>query len=155
MDLALKLAMIIALVLFLIPLWILVLDKLPKYLKLKKEELELNRDNFFYYIDFDAKRDLLDHIIDEEVQIYVIRNIAWQKVEDIYLNDEDQLKIIREITAIVYAKRLTPAVLSVLKYYYVFNTPEEIQKIVLDRVSIAVLNLSMGANKKVVNIPLM
>ena len=150
----LKLAMITALVLFLIPLWILVLDKLPKYLKLKKEELELNRDNFFYDIDFDAKRDLLDHIIDEEVQIYVIRNIAWQKVEDIYLNDEDQIKIIREITAIVYAKRLTPAVLSVLKYYYVFNTPEEIQKIVLDRVSIAVLNLSMGTNKKVVNIPL-
>lgn len=154
MDMVLKLAMIIASVLFLIPLWILVLDKLPKYLKLKKEELELNRDNFFYDIDFDAKRDLLDHIIDEEVQIYVIRNIAWQKVEDIYLNDEDQLKIIREITAIVYAKRLTPAVLSVLKYYYVFNTPEEIQKIVLDRVSIAVLNLSMGTNKKVVNIPL-
>ena len=154
MDMVLKLAMIIALVLFLIPLWILVLDKLPKYLKLKKEELELNRDNFFYDIDFDAKRDLLDHIIDEEVQIYVIRNIAWQKVEDIYLNDEDQIKIIREITAIVYAKRLTPAVLSVLKYYYVFNTPEEIQKIVLDRVSIAVLNLSMGTNKKVVNIPL-
>ena len=154
MDLVLKLAMIIALVLFLIPLWILVLGKLPKYLKLKKEELELNRDNFFYDIDFDAKRDLLDHIIDEEVQIYVIRNIAWQKVEDIYLNDEDQIKIIREITAIVYAKRLTPAVLSVLKYYYVFNTPEEIQKIVLDRVSIAVLNLSMGTNKKVVNIPL-
>ena len=150
----LKLAMITALVLFLIPLWILVLDKLPKYLKLKKEELELNRDNFFYDIDFDAKRDLLDHIIDEEVQIYVIRNIAWQKVEDIYLNDEDQIKIIREITAIVYAKRLTPAVLSVLKYYYVFNTAEEIQKIVLDRVSIAVLNLSMGTNKKVVNIPL-
>ena len=154
MDMVLKLAMITALVLFLIPLWILVLDKLPKYLKLKKEELELNRDNFFYDIDFDAKRDLLDHIIDEEVQIYVIRNIAWQKVEDIYLNDEDQIKIIREITAIVYAKRLTPAVLSVLKYYYVFNTPEEIQKIVLDRVSIAVLNLSMGTNKKVVNIPL-
>ena len=154
MDMVLKLAMITALVLFLIPLWILVLDKLPKYFKLKKEELELNRDNFFYDIDFDAKRDLLDHIIDEEVQIYVIRNIAWQKVEDIYLNDEDQLKIIREITAIVYAKRLTPAVLSVLKYYYVFNTPEEIQKIVLDRVSIAVLNLSMGTNKKVVNIPL-
>ena len=154
MDMVLKLATIIALVLFLIPLWILVLDKLPKYLKLKKEELELNRDNFFYDIDFDAKRDLLDHIIDEEVQIYVIRNIAWQKVEDIYLNDEDQLKIIREITAIVYAKRLTPAVLSVLKYYYVFNTPEEIQKVVLDRVSIAVLNLSMGTNKKVVNIPL-
>ena len=154
MDMVLKLAMITALVLFLIPLWILVLDKLPKCLKLKKEELELNRDNFFYDIDFDAKRDLLDHIIDEEVQIYVIRNIAWQKVEDIYLNDEDQLKIIREITAIVYAKRLTPAVLSVLKYYYVFNTPEEIQKIVLDRVSIAVLNLSMGTNKKVVNIPL-
>ena len=127
---------------------------MPKYLKLKKEELELNRDNFFYDIDFDAKRDLLDHIIDEEVQIYVIRNIAWQKVEDIYLNDEEQLKIIKEITAIVYSKRLTPAVLSVLKYYYVFNTPEEIQKIVLDRVSIAVLNLSMGTNKKVVNIPL-
>ena len=141
-------------VLFLIPLWILVLDKLPKYLKLKKEELELNRDNFFYDIDFDAKRDLLDHIIDEEVQSYVIRNIAWQKVEDIYLNDEDQIKIIREITAIAYAKRLTPAVLSVLKYYYVFNTPEDIQKIVLDRVSIAVLNLSMNTNKKVVNIPL-
>ena len=154
MDMVLKLAMITALVLFLIPLWILVLDKLPKYLKLKKEELELNRDNFFYDIDFDAKRDILDHIIDEEVQIYVIRNIAWQKVEDIYLNDEDQIKIIREITAIVYAKRLTPAVLSVLKYYYVFNTPEEIQKVVLDRVSIAVLNLSMGTNKKVVNIPL-
>ena len=154
MDMVLKLAMITALVLFLIPLWILVLDKLPKYLKLKKEELELNRDNFFYDIDFDAKRDLLDHIIDEEVQIYVIRNIAWQKVEDIYLNDEDQIKIIREITAIVYAKRLTPAVLSVLKYYYVFNTPEEIQKIVLDRVSIAVLNLSMNTNKKVVNIAL-
>ena len=154
MDMVLKLAMITALVLFLIPLWILVLDKLPKYLKLKKEELELNRDNFFYDIDFDAKRDLLDHIIDEEVQIYVIRNIAWQKVEDIYLNDEDQIKIIREITAIVYAKRLTPAVLSVLKYYYVFNTPEEIQKIVLDRVSIGALNLSMGTNKKVVNIPL-
>lgn len=141
-------------VLFLIPLWILVLDKLPKYLKLKKEELDLSRDNFYYDIDFDAKRDLLDHIIDEEVQIYVIRNIAWQKIEDIYLNDEEQLKIIKEITAIVYSKRLTPAVLSVLQYYYVFNTPAEIQKIVLDRVSIAVLNLSMSTNKKVVNIPI-
>ena len=111
-------------------------------------------DNFFYDIDFDAKRDLLDHIIDEEIQLYVIHNIAWQKREDIYLNEDEQMKIIREITAIVYAKRLTPAVLSVLKYYYVLNSEEDIQKVILNRVSLAVLNLSMGTNKRVIDIPL-
>lgn len=146
-------------VLSLIPLWVLILDKLPKYLDLRKKEYELKKDDFFYSIDLDAKKTLLDDIIAEELQLYKIYNLGWMDNTDMYLNSKDQMKLIHELTYTVYTKRLTPAVISVLQYYYVINgetedkRKESLQKIVLDRVSLAVLNLTIQTNS-VTSIPL-
>lgn len=139
-------------VLFLIPLWVLTFDRLPKIHRLKEKEYELKQDSFYYDIDYDAKRDILDKVIDEEVQLYALYNLGWKKKEELFLNEEQQMKLIKEISAKVYVNRLTPAVMSVLQYYYVFTTEEELEKIVLDRVSLAVLDLSLGTNKPVIDI---
>jgi hypothetical protein len=125
---------------------------LPKIHRLKEKEYELKQDSFYYDIDYDAKRDILDKVIDEEVQLYALYNLGWKKKEELFLNEEQQMKLIKEISAKVYVNRLTPAVMSVLQYYYVFTTEEELEKIVLDRVSLAVLDLSLGTNKPVIDI---
>lgn len=135
-------------VLFQIPLWILILDRLPKYLELRKNEYELKKDDFFYSIDLNAKKSILDDIIAEELQLYKVYNLGWREASSVYLNDEAQLKLIRELTYTICTKRLTPVVLSVLQYYYVFDVNDEksIQKIVIDRVSLAVLDLTLQTN---------
>ena len=119
---------------------------MPKYLDLKESEYELKQDEFYYGIDFDAKSALLDDIIKEELDFYYINNIAFNKPEEVYLNSEMQMKLIGEITAKVYVNRMTPAVLSNLSFYYNFPNEEALQKIIANKVSLAVLNLTLTTN---------
>ena len=125
---------------------------LPRWLSIKEEENELNQDNFYYRIDMSEKRNLLDEIIDEELQRYQILELGYKEPENIWLNDEDQKKLIKNISARVYEKRMTPAVMSTLSYYYVFNNETDLMRIIIDHVSFAVLNLTLKTNTT--NIPL-
>ena len=119
---------------------------LPRWLSIKEEENELNQDNFYYSIDMSEKRNLLDEIIDEELQRYQILELGYKEPENIWLNDEDQKKLIKNISARVYEKRMTPAVMSTLSYYYVFNNETDLMRIIIDHVSFAVLNLTLKTN---------
>ena len=119
---------------------------LPRWLSIKEEENELNQDNFYYSIDMSEKRNLLDEIIDEELQRYQILELGYKEPENVWLNDEDQKKLIKNISARVYEKRMTPAVMSTLSYYYVFNNETDLMRIIIDHVSFAVLNLTLKTN---------
>lgn len=119
---------------------------LPRWLSIKEEENELNQDNFYYSIDMNEKRNLLDEIIDEELQRYQILELGYKEPENVWLNDEDQKKLIKNISARVYEKRMTPAVMSTLSYYYVFNNETDLMRIIIDHVSFAVLNLTLKTN---------
>ena len=119
---------------------------LPRWLSIKEEENELNQDNFYYSIDMSEKRNLLDEIIDEELQRYQILELGYKEPENVWLNDEDQKKLIKNISARVYEKRMTPAVMSTLSYYYVFNNETDLMRIIIDHASFAVLNLTLKTN---------
>ena len=129
-----------------IPLWILVLDRLPKWLEIKNAQYELDQDEFYYGIDFEAKSDLLDTIINEEVNRYYILKLGYKKPEEIWLKDEDQRKLIKDIAARVYAKRMTPAVIANISFYYRFNDDKELLELIMDKTSFAVINLAMKTN---------
>ena len=119
---------------------------LPRWLSIKEEENELNQDNFYYSIDMSEKRNLLDEIIDEELQRYQILELGYKEPEKVWLNDEEQKKLIKKISARVYEKRMTPAVMSTLAYYYVFNNETELMRIIIDHTAFAVLNLTLTTN---------
>ena len=119
---------------------------LPRWLSIKEEENELNQDNFYYSIDMSEKRNLLDEIINEELQRYQILELGYKEPENVWLNDEDQKKLIKNISARVYEKRMTPTVMSTLSYYYVFNNETDLMRIIIDHVSFAVLNLTLKTN---------
>ena len=91
---------------------------MPNWLDIKRGKLELDQDNFYYSIDMNEKKDLLDEIINEELQRYQILELGYKNPEDIYLNEDDQKALIKKISARVYSKRMTPAILSTLSYYY-------------------------------------
>lgn len=119
---------------------------MPEWLNIKEAEYELKQDEFYYGIDFDAKRDLLDTIIQEELNNYYILELGYTSPENRYLNEKDQMDLIGKITAKVYVNRMTPAVLANLSFYYKFNTEQDLQSIIARRVSFAVLNLTLSTN---------
>ena len=131
------LVLVVISVLFLIPFWILILKLLPNWLNIKRGKLELDQDNFYYSIDMNAKKDLLDEIINEELQRYQILELGYKNPEDIYLNEDDQKALIKKISARVYSKRMTPAILSTLSYYYVFENETQLMQIILDHTALA------------------
>ena len=103
---------------------------MPNWLDIKRGKLELDQDNFYYSIDMNEKKDLLDEIINEELQRYQILELGYKNPEDIYLNEDDQKALIKKISARVYSKRMTPAILSRIAsnwplraYVYPINSP--------------------------------
>ena len=124
---------------------------MPEWLELKNAEYELKQDEFYYDIDFEAKKDLLDTIIAEELNDYYILELGHVSPENRYLNEKDQMDLIGKITAKVFVNRMTPAVLANLSFYYKFNTEEDLQRIIARRVSFAVLGLTLDTNT--MNIP--
>lgn len=119
---------------------------MPDIIELKSNEFELKQDEFYYGIDFDAKRELLDDIIQEEIDRYYILELGYKKPEDVYLNEEQQTELIKAITRRVYTLRMTPAVLSNISFYYKFNTEKDLLAIIMDRVSFGVLGLTLKTN---------
>jgi uncharacterized protein YjaZ len=112
----------------------------------KQEQHELEEDKFYYDIDFKEKEDLLDNIVNEEIQNYYILELGYKNPEDIYLNEETQKELIKTITYRIYTKRMTAAVMSTLSHYYIFGNDTELQKIILDKVSLGILNLTLSTN---------
>ena len=110
---------------------------MPEWLELKNAEYELKQDEFYYEIDFEAKKDLLE--------------LEHVSPKNRYLNEKDQMDLIGKITAKVFVNRMTPAVLANLSFYYKFNTEEDLQRIIARRVSFAVLGLTLDTNT--MNIP--
>ena len=94
---------------------------MPRWLDIKEEQVEIDQDNFYYGINLEEKKDVLDTIINEELQRYQILELGYKEPEKVWLNDEEQKKIIRIVCGRVYDKRRTPAVMSTLAYYYVFH----------------------------------
>ena len=119
---------------------------MPRWLDIKEEQVEIDQDNFYYGINLEEKKDVLDTIINEELQRYQILELGYKEPEKVWLNDEEQKKIIKKISARVYEKRLTPAVMSTLAYYYVFHNETELMKIIIDHTAFAVLNLTLTTN---------
>ena len=72
---------------------------MPNWLNIKRGKLELDQDNFYYSIDMNEKKDLLDEIINEELQRYQILELGYKNPEDIYLNEDDQKALIKKISA--------------------------------------------------------
>jgi hypothetical protein len=113
---------------------------------IKQEQHELEEDKFYYDIDFNEKANLLDQIIDEEIKRYQILELGYKNPEDIYLNEDTQKELIKKITYRVFTTRMTPAIMSTISHYYVFSNDAELQKIIIDKVSFAVLNLTLSTN---------
>ena len=113
---------------------------------MKESELELKQDEFYYDIDFDAKRNLLDSIVNEEIDRWKLFNIGFNKPEDNYISEDDQTALVKELSAKILKTRMTPAVMSSLSYYYRINTTDELSSIVCDTVNLAVIQLVMETN---------
>ena len=121
-------------------------------MELKQAQYELEQDEFYYGIDFDAKQDLLDSIIDEEINRYYVLKLGYKKPEDIWLKDDEQRELIKYIGTRVFSQRMTPAVISNVSFYYRFNDDKELLAVIMEKVSIAVINLAIKTNST--NIPL-
>jgi uncharacterized protein YjaZ len=124
----------------------LVLKVFPDYLVVKQEQHELEEDKFYYDIDFKEKADVLDNIVNEEIQNYYILELGFKSPEEIYLNEETQKDLIKKITYRIFTRRMTAAVMSTLSHYYVFGNDVELQKIIVDKVALGILNLTLTTN---------
>ena len=125
---------------------------MPKWLEIKRDKYELEQDEFYYGIDFDAKAGVLDNIVQEEIDRYYILEIGYRKPEEVYLNEEQQTKLIKDLTKRIYTLRMTPAVMANLSFYYNFNNEKDLLAIIMDRVSFGVLNLTLKTNTTNLNL---
>lgn len=124
---------------------------LPKYIKVKKEENEIRQDEFYYSIDFDQKRNLLDSIIEEELDRWKIYNQAFNKPEDNYISEEDQINLVKELTNRIVLKRMTPPVLATISYYYRIESLDSLSDIISDKVNLAIMALVIETNNMDIN----
>lgn len=115
---------------------------------LKKEELELQKEEFYYNVVYDEKVNLLDTIVQEEAEKYYIFKLGFLKEEDKYLNDTDQKLMISELISTIVKTRLTPMILSNIRLYYKADTMEEIINVISSKVSVYVLDLAISMNSK-------
>ena len=135
-----------------IPLWILVLDKLPKWLNQRRVEYELKQDEFYYGVDFEAKANLLDNIVQEEIDRYYVLELGYKKPEEVYLNEDQQKELIRQLTQRIFTLRMTNAVMANISFYYNFNSEKDLLSIIMGRVSFGVLNLTLQTNTTTIKI---
>lgn len=124
---------------------------LPKYIKVKKEENEIRQDEFYYSIDFDQKRNLLDSIVEEELDRWKIYNQAFNKPEDNYISEEDQINLVKELTNRIVLKRMTPPVLATISYYYRIESLDSLSDIISDKVNLAIMALVIETNNMDIN----
>lgn len=121
-------------------------------MKLRNSEYELKQDEFYYGIDFEAKKGVLDNIVQEEIDRYYILEVGYKKPEEVYLNEEQQTALIKQLTRRIYTLRMTPAVMANLSFYYNFNNEKDLLAIIMDRVSFGVLNLTLRTNTTSINL---
>ena len=79
------------------------------YGRLRSENIfwkkEKAKEDVLEEIDFEAKKDLLDTIIAEELNDYYILELGHVSPENRYLNEKDQMDLIGKITAKVFVNR--------------------------------------------------
>lgn len=125
---------------------------MPELLEIKESQYELEQDEFYYGIDFGAKKNLLDEIIDEELNNYYVLKLGYKKPEDVWLKDDEQRELIKYISTKVFSKRMTPAVISNISFYYRFDDDKELLAIIMEKTSFAVINLAIKTNNTSISI---
>lgn len=83
---------------------------------------------------------ILDKMIKEEVDRYTIYN--FPKTDDLYINEEDQTKMLRYILSQVL-KKISPVYMNKLRYIY---NEEVIEDIIYEKVRDGVLNYTIEIN---------
>lgn len=83
---------------------------------------------------------ILDKMIKEEVDRYTIYN--FPKTDDLYINEEDQTKMLRYILSQVL-KKISPVYMNKLRYIY---NEEVIEDIIYEKVRDGVLNYTVEVN---------
>lgn len=83
---------------------------------------------------------ILDKMIKEEVDRYTIYN--FPKTDDLYINEDDQNKMLRHILSQVL-KKISPVYMNKLRYIY---NEEVIEDIIYEKVRDGVLNYTVEIN---------
>lgn len=83
---------------------------------------------------------ILDKMIKEEIDRYTIYN--FPKTDDLYINEEDQTKMLRYILSQVL-KKISPVYMNKLRYIY---NEEVIEDIIYEKVRDGVLNYTVEIN---------
>lgn len=95
--------------------------------------------------DFDKIDSRIDKYINEAGQTYKINNFEYRDQEELYLNQEDMEKMIKEMTNDVMS-RITPAVLSLIELSYNINSNEDLIKLICEKIKVYVLSYSLETN---------
>lgn len=125
---------------------------MPKWLNQRRVEYELKQDEFYYGVDFEAKANLLDNIVQEEIDRYYVLELGYKKPEEVYLNEDQQKELIRQLTQRIFTLRMTNAVMANISFYYNFNSEKDLLSIIMGRVSFGVLNLTLQTNTTTIKI---
>lgn len=107
-----------------------------------EESKSLNEKMYLFSLPINSEENfnILDNMIKEEVDRYAVYN--FPNGDDLYINEEDQNKMLRYILTQVL-KKLSPVYLGKLKYIY---NEDIIEDIIYEKVRDAVLNYTIEIN---------
>lgn len=112
--------------------------------KVREDELRLETEKFYYSIDFIAVEQLLDKMIEDKLAEYKLFNLEFD--ENLYINSELQMEMIKDITANVY-NAMTPSIKSNISHICDVNDDTKCLKFIMNRVSIFVIAYVKETNK--------
>lgn len=111
---------------------------------INREKIKLEKLKLYNSIDFEAKYELLNKMIIEELDDYKILNFTYRENE-VYITEDMQKDMINKVTTKVI-ERTTDAIKSNLKLVYNISSDEDLINIIGRLVSLQVLAYSIDIN---------
>lgn len=118
--------------------------------KIYDRHIGLKTMMFYEQIDFDSKHSILQKIIDDEMEQYLVRKVDNSNLtgEDKFMREKDIKEMINKITASVYL-RITPTIRYNLSLIYDVSEEDKLMNVIGTRVSLETLGYSVEINKDI------
>ena len=123
---------------------ILIIILLFYFLDILKNKLSFEKEKYYTSIDFKENTRILNELIQEEFEKYIVLNVSYEK--DKFITEENQLKMITDLTTNVF-KRITPAILCNLILLYNVNTDKDIINVLSHKISFIVIDYASKNNE--------
>lgn len=120
-------------------------NKIASNLKVAIINNETERLKLYMNHDFEKIDSRIDKYIDDAGKLYKMNNFEYQDIDKLYLTEDMMTKMSRVMVKDVL-KKITPAIMDLLKLSYNLDTEEDLISFLYEKIKLYVLSYSLETN---------